>query len=157
MPEYFPATVNGAVAGWDSHEGASWLPGWLDYFPGKYVGIAFGTNDIPHGISHDDFYTNYESMVLAVLDAGKVPIIPTIPWFRQDGVDLVPGFNDVIAQLKVDYPEILDGPDFWTFFSENQYLISEDNLHPSEEGYNVYRRLWAEHALETIYNFQPDK
>jgi lysophospholipase L1-like esterase len=86
-----------------------------------------------------------------------VPIIPTIPWFRDSGVEMLPGFNGVIAQLKEDYPEILDGPDFWTFFEENQNLIADDNLHPSEEGYDAYRRLWAEHALKTIYHFQPDK
>jgi lysophospholipase L1-like esterase len=157
MPEYFPATINAGVPGFDSYEGAELLPGWLDYFPGKYVGIAFGTNDIAHHTSHDEFYANYEAMVSAVLDVGKVPVVPTIPWFREDGVELVPGLNDVIAQLKADYPEILDGPDFWAYFSENQHLISDDNLHPSDEGYNVYRRLWAEHALETIYDFQPNK
>ena len=92
-------------------------------------------------------------MVEGVIAAGKVPIIPTIPWNRNPNAETsIPPYNAALENLKDAYPEILDGPDFWTYYYENQHLISSDNLHPSDEGDLAYRRQWAEKMVETVYN-----
>lgn len=150
--QYNPAQENAGVGGWQTEDGAEHVPGWLDHFPGRYVAISFGTNDTGANVTGDEFYANYEIMVQAVISRGKIPVIPTIPWFRQPRADQVPGFNAKLVELKQAYPQILDGPDFWAFFSANQHLIGDDDLHPTEpEGDLAYRRLWAETMISVVY------
>ena len=128
-------------------------PQWIKHFPGRYVGLAFGTNDINYWTSDEDLYNNYKIMVEAVLKAGKIPVVPTVPWFRDTGgAERAEHINSIIDQVRADYPQIVDGPDFWTYYYTNQNMISDDNLHPSWEGYLMYRRLWAEKMLEIVYN-----
>ena len=86
-----------------------------------------------------------------MIAAGKIPVIPTIPWNRTGSAAFIPALNARLDQLKAVYPEIVSGPDLWTFFETNQPLISSDNLHPTDEGYVAYRRLWAETMLEQVY------
>ena len=156
LPDHFPAQENCGVGGWRAEHGAEYVPLWIQHFPGRYVALSYGTNDSGPSTPINEFYADYEIMVNAVLDAGKIPIVPTIPWFRSGESERVPPLNEAIADLKEAYPEILDGPDFWTYFYENQHLISDDDLHPSEEGFRAYRRLWAETMLEEVYQLQAD-
>jgi hypothetical protein len=149
--ENFPAYQDGAVAGWTTNDAVDSVPGWIENFPGRYVGIAYGTNDAGWSIDTTVFYNNYETMVEAALNEGKIPVIPTIPWLSKSFVNRVPPLNRELEELKENYPEILDGPDFWTFFSNNQDLISGDSIHPTTEGMIAYRRLWAEKMLEIVY------
>jgi lysophospholipase L1-like esterase len=98
------------------------------------------------------FYNNYVIMVQAVLTAGDVPVVPTIPWARtQDVQNCGPGLNAKIAQLYTQFPQIVHGPDLWTFFQTHQNLISGDNLHPSEAGYVAYRQQWANAMVANVY------
>ena len=78
-PSYFPAYENGGIGGLVSGDGASHINTWLSTFPGRYVGLAYGTNDANGCMSPTTFYNNYVTMVQAVINAGKVPIVPTIP------------------------------------------------------------------------------
>jgi lysophospholipase L1-like esterase len=45
----------------------------------------------------------------------------------------------------------VNGPDLWTFFSNNPNLISSDDIHPTQAGYVAYRRQWANAMLATVY------
>src|SRR5207244_13177247 len=88
------------------------VPGWLNIFPGTYVGLAYGTNDANGCMDPDAFYNNYVVMVQAVLNAGDVPIVPTIPWARtQEVQDCGPGLNAKIAELYANFPQVVHGPD----------------------------------------------
>jgi hypothetical protein len=91
-------------------------------------------------------------MIQAVLAAGKIPVVPTIPWARTANVQSCgPGFNAKIQTLYAAYPQIVHGPDLWTFFSANPSLIGSDNLHPSTAGYGAYRQQWANAMLANVY------
>ena len=81
-PAYFPASEDGGIGGLVSADGASHMNTWLSIFPGRYIGLAYGTNDANGCMSATTFYNNYVTMVQAVINAGKVPVVPTIPWAR---------------------------------------------------------------------------
>jgi lysophospholipase L1-like esterase len=151
-PAYFPAAEDGGIGGLLSADGASHMNGWLSAFPGHYVGLAYGTNDANGCISPTTFYNNYVTMVQAVLNAGKAPIVPTIPWARTSEVQSCgPGLNAKIQQLYTNFPQVVRGPDLWTFFSTHQSLISGDDLHPSAAGYVAYRQQWANAMVANVY------
>jgi lysophospholipase L1-like esterase len=149
---YFPAFENGGIGGTGAADGASHVNSWLPAFPGRYVGLAFGTNDANGCGNVDTFYADYVTMVQAVLAAGKVPVVPTIPWARTANVqNCGPGFVAKIQQLYTAFPQIVRGPDLWTFFMTHQNLISSDNLHPSDPGYEAYRQQWADAMTANVY------
>jgi hypothetical protein len=118
------------------------FPGYVARFPGKYVTINLGTNDA--GGSASQFYLNISSMVQTVLAAGKVPVVPTIPWavdaYHQANI---PALNAQIQNLYAAYPGVVRGPDLWTLFQNNPSLISSDQLHPTNQGCSALRTAWA--------------
>ena len=155
-PAYFPAYEDGGIGGLVSGDGASHINSWLSTFPGRYVGLAYGTNDANGCMSPTGFYNNYVTMVQAVINVGKVPIVPTIPWARtQDVQNCGPGLNAKIQQLYANFPQVVHGPDLWQFFFTHQNLISGDNLHPSEAGYVAYRQQWADAMVANVYGPYP--
>ena len=151
-PAYFPAYEDGGIGGLVSNDGATHINTWLSTFPGRFVGLAYGTNDANGCASADAFYNHYVTMVQAVINAGKVPIVPTIPWARTQEVQQCgPAMNAKIQQLYSTYPQIVHGPDLWQFFSTHQNLISSDNLHPTAAGYVAYRQQWADAMVANVY------
>jgi lysophospholipase L1-like esterase len=150
-PACFPVQQDSGIGGWSTPDGVAAIPGWLAIFPGRYVGISYGTNDA-WWVSPSQFYANYETIVKAVLVSGKIPVIPSIPWNRASSAERIPALNAQLDELKAAYPQILSGPDLWTFFQNHQDLISTDNIHPTEEGYAAYRRQWAEAMLFSVYS-----
>jgi lysophospholipase L1-like esterase len=154
-PLHFPVQENGGTGYMQSTDGAKHIIEWLPMFPGKYVGLSYGTNDAWNGMKPEEFYANYKFMVDAVLAAGKVPLISTIPWSSKidkiqiNGVEL----NKQIERIYKEYPKVIKGPDFWNLYKKNPELLSPDGVHPSwPEGLFVYRKAWAELALSKVYN-----
>jgi len=155
-PAYYPVQEDGGVSYLTSSAGAKYVPGWLALFPGHYVGLSYGTNDALRGCDAtalSGFYANYVTMVKAVINAGKVPIVPTIPWGSAASLPTcVPQFNAEIAALEKAYPQIVPGPDLYSYFKANPGLISSDGIHPSTPaGMGAYRQQWANMALTTVY------
>jgi lysophospholipase L1-like esterase/thiol-disulfide isomerase/thioredoxin len=151
LPNYFPLIIDGGTGGMSSDYGAKNIARWLKDFPGKYVALAYGTNDAGWGVSPDVFYSQYESMVKEVLAANKIPIIPTIPWLRTSAAERAQTLNLKLTILKSAYPQIIEGPDLWEYFKNNQSLISADNIHPTEAGYIALREQWAKAMLANVY------
>jgi lysophospholipase L1-like esterase len=152
LPAHLPLAEDGGIPYLTSGDGARHVPVWLTLFPGTYVGLSYGTNDANGCVPPIAFYKHYVTMVQAVLKAGKVPIIPHIPWARAPHVQRCgPGLNAQIDRLYAAYPRIVRGPDLWTFFQKNQGLISSDHLHPTDQGYGAYRRRWAAQMLASVY------
>ena len=151
---YYPIQENGGIGGIRSIEGAENIDRWLESFPGKYVSIAYGTNDAwgnPSGT--EQYYNNTEYMVKSILAAGKIPIIPTIPYAKESAVgDNVPAYNAMIEKIYEKYPQVIKGPDFYEFFKENPDLLSSDGVHPAENGYAEMRKLWAKTMYDAIYS-----
>jgi lysophospholipase L1-like esterase len=152
-PAYFPSYEDGGIAGLLSADGAANIARWLQTFPGRYVGLAYGTNDANGNVAPATFYANYVTMVQAVLAAGKIPVVPTIPASQTPSVQTDgPLLNDQIAKLYTAFPQIVHGPDLWAYFTANPGLISGDMLHPSDAGYAGMRQQWANAMLANVYH-----
>ena len=151
-PAYFPVEEDGGIGFLTSDGGLEHLKDWLKVFPGKYVALSYGTNDAEACVDPQTFYTNYVAMTRIVLAAGKTLVIPHIPWGRAPNIQQCgPGLNAQIDRLYKAFPQIIKGPDLWTFFQQHQSLISNDNIHPTDEGSGQYRQQWANAMLKEVY------
>ena len=151
---YFPIQENGGIGGITSTDGKNNIDRWLSTFPGKYVSIAYGTNDAWGNQSGaEKYYENTKYMIDAVLALGKTPVLPKIPYATEAGVgDYLDDYNAMIDRLYEEYGDkLVQGVDFDTFFRENPDLLSGDGVHPSSEGYDAMRKLWAETMYERVY------
>ena len=129
MLNHFPVQEAGGIGFLTSADGAKYINRWLQLFPDKYVGLSYGTNDANGCTNADQFYNNYVTMVQAVLHAGKIPVIPHIPWGRTTNIQKCgPALNAQIDALYRAFPGIIKGPDLWAFFQSNQQFISNDNI-----------------------------
>lgn len=152
-PGDFPVQEAGGIGYLTSSDGAKYINNWLPLFPGKYVGLSYGTNDALGCLNGDKFYSNYLTMVQAVLQAGKIPVIPHIPWGRNANIQQCgPALNTEIDKLYASFPQIIKGPDLWKSFKDNQSLISNDDIHPTDIGAGIYRQLWANAMLTEVYH-----
>ena len=151
-PKLYPSYEDAGIGGLLSRDGARWIKTWLKTFPGRYVGLSYGTNDANACVPASTFGRNYVTMVRAVIAAHKVPVVPTIPWARAEGVQrCAPRLNASIRLLYRSYRQIVRGPDLWAYFKAHPSLIGGDGLHPSEAGYGAFRRIWATAVLARVY------
>ena len=153
-----PAFQDGGIGGLTSAQGAALVPGWLSSFPGRYVGLAYGTNDALQATPGDPhlaqaFHDNLVTMVKAVLATGKVPVLPTIPWGANAHLRAnVPVLNQQLAQVRAQFPGALAGPDLYALFQAQPSLIGSDGIHPTwGAGYAAYRTRWASWAAADVY------
>ena len=152
---YFPIQENGGIGGIRSDDGKENIDRWLESYGGKYVSIAYGTNDAwgNDGSGAETYYDNTKYMIDAVLASGKIPVLPKIPYSTNaDVAGHLGDFNSMIDRLYEEYGEkLVQGPDFEAYFRENPEGLSSDGVHPSSEGYDGMRRLWAETMYERVY------
>jgi len=147
-----PAQENGGIPGFTSGNMTAYLAGWLQHIPSKYVTINLGSNDAGNGESATTFYANMQQLVQTVIAAGKIPVVPTIPYSTDPKkMANIPALNDQIRALYLAYPIIVPGPDLWTYFMSNPQYISTDHLHPNAQGCIAYRTLWSQFAASTMY------
>ena len=112
-----PPQENAGMPNWTTLDVARVLPGWLAIFPGRYVTLALGTNDAASGVAPDQFYLQIDALVRQVIEAGKVPVVPTIPWSRDPyHAARIPALNAQIRRLYESRPEVLEGPDLYALF-----------------------------------------
>ena len=116
--------------------------------------VAYGTNDAwgePNDLAA--YESNLRFMLDAVLDAGKIPVLPTVPYASDAHAGrCTADYNAVIARLWASYGErLVQGPDLYAFFRERPHLLSEDGVHPSEAGYEAMRRHWAQVMYARVY------
>jgi lysophospholipase L1-like esterase len=151
-PRLYPGYEDGGIGGLLTADGARHVKTWLKTFPGRYVGLSYGTNDANACVPTSTFARNYATMVRAVLAAHRVPVVPTIPWARAEGVQrCAPRLNARIKVLYRAYRQVVRGPDLWSYFKAHPSLIGQDGLHPSEAGYGAFRREWARAMLARVY------
>ncbi len=150
---YFPVQENGGIGGIFSTDGKNNIDRWLETFPGEYVSIAYGTNDAwGNQTGAEAYYENTAYMIEAVLALGKTPVLPTILYATESGVNsYLDDYNAMIHRLYEEYPEVVKGPDFDAYFRENPDLLSSDGVHPSSDGYAGMRQLWAETMYAAVY------
>lgn len=151
-PDHYPVQEAGGIGYLTSADAAKYLPTWLALFPGKYAGLSYGTNDALGCADPAIFYNTYTDLIKDVLQAGKVPLVPRIPWGRQENIQqCAPALNAQIDKLYKAFPQIIHGPDLWSYFQKHPDLISDDNIHPNEKGSGAYRQQWADTMLAQVY------
>ncbi|MBR0485011.1 MAG: lysophospholipase [Oscillospiraceae bacterium] len=150
---YFPVQENGGIGGITSKDGLNNIDRWLSVFPGKYVSIAYGTNDAwGNQTGAQKYYENTVAMIQKILDAGKVPVLPKIPHAEEAGVaDYLDDYNAMIDKIYEEIPEVVKGPDFDAIMREHPEYLSSDGVHPNSEGYEEMRRIWAETMYQNVY------
>src|SRR5258708_6324428 len=152
VPAHYPVEEAVGIGYLPITDGGKYLNTWLSLSPGKYAGLSYGTNDALGCFSPTRFYSNYVTMVQEVLQAGKIPVVPHIPWGRNAKLQrCVPNLNAEIDALYTAFPQIIHVPDLCTFFQSHQNLISSDNIHPTQEGFGAYRQQWANAMLTEVY------
>ncbi len=150
---YFPVQENGGIGGIFSTDGRNNIDRWLASFPGKYVSIAYGTNDAwGNQTGAEKYYENTVYMIEAALALGKTPVLPTIPYATESGVNsYLDDYNAMVQKIYTEYPDVIKGPDFDAYFRENPDMLSSDGVHPSSEGYAAMRQLWADTMYAAVY------
>jgi acyl-CoA thioesterase I len=134
-PGRVPLVVDGALGGTNTTTAQEIITASLAEFEGRYIVLAYGTND------HAGEY-KMESLVQKVIAAGRVPVVPHVPWSDQK-LEEGPPLNQQIDALYQSYPEILRGPDLWRAFENRLDLIPQGDVHPNAEGMEFLRVEWS--------------
>lgn len=151
-PTYYPAAEGGGIGGFDTNDALTNLPRWLPLFPGKYVALGYGTNDALECENPTTFYNHYVTLTQEIISAGKVPLVQKILWGPNSSIQAcAPALNAQINLLLQNYPQIIPGPDTWTYFQSHPNLIDSDGIHPTDDGSGALRQLWATVALSSVY------
>ena len=153
-PAYYPVQQNGGIGGTVSSDGRNAIDEWLSDSPAKYVSIAYGTNDAWGNPNNaQKYYENVKYMIDAVIAKGKTPVLPKIPYSTNKDVGSNTGYyNAMIDKLYQEYgSKLVHGPDFDKFFREHTELLGGDGVHPSSDGYEAMRKLWAETMYANVY------
>lgn len=160
-PGFYPLWEAAGIGGWTAQDIQPYFSTWLNDFPGKYVCLNFGTNDANLGGSYvTNYQSNMQNMISLALAAGKIVVIPTIPWLNTSSQAQanVTTLNGQIATLISSNPGCIAGPDLYSFFSTHQSDISNDGLHMTDpalgqgNGYVDYKTQWVNWADANIYH-----
>jgi hypothetical protein len=139
-PDRWPAVVDAAIGGTNTGTAVGVIDATMQGFPGRYVVLAYGTNDNVSGGSQFQM----ETLVQHVLAAGKVPVVPHMPWSNTSTIQTNgPMINKMIDALYAKYPQILRGPDLWAAFMNRTDLIPSGDVHPNQQGQEFLRAQWA--------------
>jgi chitodextrinase len=150
-PSFFPMMINGGHGGWGSNELVQFLPSFLAINPDvRFVAMSYGTNDSAGNTSDPGpFKANLQQAITTVLNSGRVPVIPHIPFSCDGQHNSIPAFNQAIDQLVAANPGTLAGPDLYTYFQAHPAELS-DCIHPNSTGSVSINRLWAQ-AMDSLY------
>jgi lysophospholipase L1-like esterase len=136
-PDRWPAVIDAAIGGTSTTTAIDALGDTIAGYPGRYLVLAYGTNDQP-----DTF--DMEGLVMKAFAAGKVPVVPLMPWSDTATIQANgPLINAKIQALYTKYPSIVRGPDLWTAFLDRTDLIPSGDIHPNAAGQEVLRKAWA--------------
>jgi hypothetical protein len=148
FPNNAPVITNGGMGGTDIKIVVQNIDQILAGFSGRFVAVSHGTNG---GGNPDEYYADYETVVKAIIKAGKIPVVPKMIWGRGESLTKGPLLNAKIDQLYANYPQIIHGPDLWSAF-ENRTELFGDNIHPNDAGIIYYRKIWAEAMIQNVYH-----
>jgi hypothetical protein len=137
VPGRWPALIPAGIGGTNTTTALAAIQETMQGFPGRFVTLNYGTNDHP-----TEFHM--EELVQAVIAAGKIPVVPHMPWSATAPIqDAGPQINQMIDALYAKYPAILHGPDLWAEFLNRPDLIPATDIHPNTAGQVEYRKDWA--------------
>jgi len=105
----------------------------------KYYLILYGTNDADTfggPVSRADYKRNMQTIVSAILAAGKTPYLAKVPYTLDSrySIPSIQAYNAVIDELVAENGIKVSPPDFYALF-QNTSLLGIDGLHPNGTGY----------------------
>jgi len=147
-PSYTPAMIRGGIPCSNSSDFANNISTILTYAEGaKYWAIELGMSDGWEGTNSNVtvFSQNLQEIVDACQDKGIEPIFARPPatnstdagWQLHE--DLLEAIDNIVTTNS-----LIEGPDLYNYFLDNQSLLGDDGIHPTEEGAAAIHQLWAE-------------
>lgn len=132
----WPAVIDAAIGGTNTTTALEVIDETIAASPSRFIVLAYGTNDHPQ-----DFVM--EQLIQKVLAAGRVPVVPHMPW-SSGGASDGAAINAMIDALYMKYPAVLPGPDLWQVTFERTDYIPMGDVHPTDAGQKAFRQAWAE-------------
>jgi lysophospholipase L1-like esterase len=148
-----PAFEMAGDGGWSTATMLANIDAFLANFPGRYFGLALGTNDAP-GNDPAAYGANMTLLVNKVLAAGKVPVVPTIPYTAEPAHADIPAYNAEIETLYATYgAQLVKGPDLYTVIYDGRATMftNPTDLHPNAAGNAAIRQAWASAMITNVY------
>lgn len=148
-----PAFEMAGDGGWSTSTMLSNIDAFLADFPGLYFGLALGTNDAP-GNDAPGYGVRMGQLIDKVIAAGKVPVVPMIPYTGEPTHATIPAYNAQISALYAAYgSKIVQGPDLYTVIYNGRATMfdSPTDLHPNATGNAAIRQAWANAMVKNIY------
>lgn len=146
-----PVAVNAGVRGDTTTTALSRLGRVLAAHPeARYVGIAFGTNDVWGRMGVEQFRSQVQAMIDRVKAAGKTPVLATVPYSPESALAKLPEYNRAIKELEASN-RLPAGPDLYTLVQANASYLSSDGVHMTAEGSQAIQRAWAEVASRLFW------
>lgn len=143
LGENGPAPINAGVRGDTTTTALARLDGALRDNPNaRYVGVAFGTNDVWGRMTVEQFTMQLQQIVERVKAAGKVPVIATIPYSPESALARLPDYNRAIARLQASNG-LPEGPDLYALILADPTLLGPDGVHTTAAGSQAVQRAWA--------------
>jgi lysophospholipase L1-like esterase len=141
-----PTPINAGVRGDTTTTALARIDGVLAEHPGaRFVGLAFGTNDVWGRMTVEQFRANMQTLIDRVRAAGRMPVLATIPYSPESELAALPAYNQVIRDLETSNG-LPPGPDLYALTLANESLIMPDGVHMTPVGSQAIQRAWAEVA-----------
>ena len=138
-PNRWPVVVPAAIGGSNAWSANDVIDESISLYPGRFVTLNYGTNG-----GSDGFSAAMEVLIQKVLAAGKIPVIPHMPWSDiPEQLAKAPLINAQIDALYQKYPTIVRGPDLYAAFLNRPDWIASGDVHPNDAGNQEMRRQWA--------------
>jgi hypothetical protein len=149
-PGYFPALINGSVAGERCAAGLARVAGLLAlHSEFRHFAISYGAEEASTGdVSPEQFRAQLSELTRALLRAERVPVLARIPFERSGQQTSVSAYNEVIDELTREHG-LLPGPDLYAWFAAHPEQLDAAGQ-PSLDGRAAIQRLWSE-ALDALY------
>lgn len=147
-PVHAPDVYNEAIPSTTAADGLTIIDAVLAEFPQAAVNVvmlAYGTVDAANGISPSSFQTSMTSLINKVLTAGKIPVVPKIPYSTASPESAnIPALNAVIAALYVSFGSSLkQGPDFFALVQAHPEYLLGDGIHLTQAGCDAFQVAWV--------------
>jgi len=140
-PGYFPATVGAGFGSLHHSDAVRRIDEVLALNPdATVVALSFGSNDWDPAAFRKDLL----EVIRKVRAAGKVPIVPRIP-YRADSKEDFAARLDAVVDAVTREERLVPGPDLYAWFRAHPERLM-DGLHPDPAGAVEMIRLWAEAA-----------
>lgn len=135
---------------------------WMDDFPGTFVSIGIGVNDIngysDHAITPaelDVMQGKMERLIQYGLAAGKSVVLPTVRWTNTSAFTgaNIGAWNDRLWNtILPKYPSVIRGPDTYSrSLAQGTAGLQADNTHLNSAGATLTQQDWANWAIASIY------